>query len=169
MRGRAISVLTGIVLVAAGAVAQSAKAQDEMIIVFKDGHQQSISMSSVARIEFKSAETAVASAKPAGATGTAALSVNHFVGKWQVGEGNGWSKFLITLDRDGTAKKTIGGPNGKWVVVGNEAQITWDDGWHDAIRKVGNKHQKFAYGPGKSFTDDPDNVTDARNTEPSPI
>jgi hypothetical protein len=169
MRGRAISVLAGLVLMVAGAVAQAAKSQDEMVIVFKDGHQQSVAMSSVARIEFKSAETPAASSKPTGASGTAALGVNHFVGKWQVGEGNGWSKFYITLNRDGSAKKTLGGPNGKWALVDNEAQITWDDGWHDAIRKVGSKHQKFAYGPGKSFADDPDNVTDARNTDPSPI
>jgi hypothetical protein len=50
-----------------------------------------------------------------------------------------------------------------------EARISWDDGWHDAIRKVGTKHEKVAYEPGKSFSDTPSNVTTARNTEPRPI
>jgi hypothetical protein len=47
--------------------------------------------------------------------------------------------------------------------------VTWDDGVHDAIRKVGSSYQKFAYGEGKSFTDQPDNNTNARNTSPHPI
>jgi len=166
---RAILVLSALVLLAGGAAAQASKPQDEMIIVFKDGHQQSIAMSSVARIEFKSATPATTSTKPAGSTGGTALGISHFVGKWEVGEGIGRSTFTITLDRDGSAKKTIGASNGKWAVVDGEAQITWDDGWHDAIRKVGSKHQKFAYGPGKTFTDEPDNVTDAKHTEPSQI
>ena len=47
--------------------------------------------------------------------------------------------------------------------------LAWDDGWHDAIRKVGSRHEKRAYEPGKSFDDPPSNVTDARNTQPKPI
>jgi len=53
--------------------------------------------------------------------------------------------------------------------VNGEAQITWDDGWQDAIRKVGSRYQKFAYKSGKSFTDVPDNVTSARKTDTHPI
>jgi len=53
--------------------------------------------------------------------------------------------------------------------VDGEARVTWDDGAQDAIRKVGSKHEKFAYAAGKSFTDVPENVTAARNTTPHPI
>jgi hypothetical protein len=125
-------------------------------IVFKSGHQQNVPATDIARIEF---ETVAAS----WATGRA-----HFVGKWEVGEGNGFN-FYITLEADGEAKKSIGSSHGTWNVVDGEARISWDDGWHDAIRKVGAKHEKFAYEPGKSFTDTPSNVTAARNTEPQPI
>jgi hypothetical protein len=54
-------------------------------------------------------------------------------------------------------------------VVDGEARISWDDGWHDVIRKVGAKHEKFAYEPGKSFSDPPANVTAAVRTEVKPI
>jgi len=49
--------------------------------------------------------------------------------------------------------------------VDNEARISWDDGWHDAIRKVGSRYEKVAFSPGKSFTSDPDNVTKAENVD----
>ena len=45
------------------------------------------------------------------------------------------------------------------------ARITWDDGWHDAIRKRGSGHEKAAFEPGKTFDDSPSNVTVARSTE----
>jgi hypothetical protein len=75
----------------------------------------------------------------------------------------------MTLHRDGTAEKTIGAKHGTWVVEDGEARISWDDGWHDAIRKVGNKHEKCAYEPGKSFDDQPSNVANAENVNPQPI
>src|ERR1700686_1634839 len=127
-----------------------------VLIVFKDGHQQNMPAPDIARIEF---ETAANASLP---------SRNHFVGKWEVGDGMG-SNFYITLEADGEARKSIGSSHGTWTVVDGEARVSWDDGWHDAIRKVGAKHEKFAYEPGKSFTDSPSNVTAARNTEPQPI
>ena len=127
-----------------------------VLIVFKDGRQQNIPATDIARIEF---ETTASASLPSRA---------HFVGKWEVGQGNGFN-FYITLEADGEAKKSIGSSHGTWTVVDGEACISWDDGWHDAIRKVGAKHEKFAYEPGKSFTDTPTNVTAARNTEPQPI
>ena len=74
-----------------------------------------------------------------------------------------------TLDPDGGARKSIGATHGTWTLVDNEARITWDDGWHDAIRKVGTRHEKVAFQPGKSFDDPPSNVTAARSTEPKSI
>ena len=90
------------------------------------------------------------------------------MGKWEVGQGNG-SNFYITLDADGSARKSLGSTHGTWTLVDGEAHISWDDGWHDIIRKVGAKHQKIAIEPGKSFDDEPANVTAARNLEPRPI
>ena len=127
------------------------------VIVYKDGHQEKISTADIARIEF---ETAVSAMVPSRA---------HFVGKWEVGEGNGGGRFFITLEANGDARKTLGAAHGTWTLVDGEARITWDDGWHDAIRKVGTKHEKVAFEPGKSFSDTPSNVTAARNTEPRPI
>jgi len=125
------------------------------MIVFKDGHQQSVAGSEIARIEFET-------------SGATPVGHDHFVGKWEVGQGNG-SNFLITLEADGSARKTLGSSHGTWTFVDGEARISWDDGWHDVIRKVGSRHEKVAFEPGKSFSDPPANVTAARNTEPRPI
>ena len=129
--------------------------QDSITIVFKDGHQQSFRLADIARIDFEPA-----------AAGAPAPGRGHFVGEWKVGVGDGLGgTFLITLNRDGQAHKTQGSPHGIWTVVNGEAHVNWDDGWHDAIRKVGSKYQKAAFEPGKSFTDKPSNVTDAVYTE----
>jgi hypothetical protein len=130
--------------------------KDPAMIVFKDSHRKNIPAAEVTRIEFESSTTASAPGR------------NHFVGKWQVGLGNG-GNFYITLEPDGEARKTHGSSHGTWTLVNGEARISWDDGWHDVIRKVGSKHEKLAYEPGKSFDDTPSNVTDARTTEPRPI
>jgi hypothetical protein len=131
--------------------------KDAAIVMFKDGHQKGFSLGEVARIEFS---PSVGSDSQFGR--------NHFLGKWEVGDGAG-SKFFITLESDGHAKKSIGSRHGTWSVVDGEARISWDDGWRDVIRKAGTKHEKVAFAPGKSFSDDPDNVTNARNTSPEPI
>ena len=131
--------------------------KDAAIIVFKDGRQKTFSLSEVARIEFE----------PAGSN-EPQFGRNHYLGKWEVGDGAG-SHFFITLEADGNARKTIGSNHGTWTVVNGEARISWDDGWHDAIRKAGSKHEKAAFEPGRSFTDEPSNVTDAKNTNPQPI
>jgi hypothetical protein len=93
-------------------------------------------------------------------------STASFVGRWEVGSGVGSQTFYITLDKDGNASKSIGSPHGKWTVVGDEARISWDDGWHDAIRRAGNHYEKAAYESGKSWSDPPDNITSATRTEP---
>jgi ABC-type Fe3+-hydroxamate transport system substrate-binding protein len=143
-----------ILLVAACAVSaqQAEKSSDgprSIVITFKDGHQQSFSMSEIARVEYVSPADAV-------------LAADYFLGKWEVGTGSGGGSFIITLESDGEASKTLGASHGIWSVEGNEAHISWDDGWHDAIRKVADKHEKLAFYPGTTFTDKPDNVTAAR-------
>jgi hypothetical protein len=131
-----------------------------IVIVFKDGHRQSFNLADIERVEFPTIDQASTSAY--------GPSRGHFLGKWECGDGSG-SNFYITLLEDGNAMRSIGNVHGKWNYVNGEAQITWDDGPEDAIRKVGSRFQKFAYKSGKSFTDTPQNVTDARNTTPKPI
>jgi hypothetical protein len=154
---------------------------DPVVLVYKDGHRQTLAAGEISRLDLKSqaivykdghreklraeidhiefAESAATAAMPGRA---------HYIGKWEVGQGNG-SHFFITLNEDGTAKKSIGASHGTWTLVDGEARVAWDDGWHDAIRKRGSKHEKAAFEPGKTFDDAPSNVTDARNTQPKPI
>ena len=135
-----------------------------IVIVFKDGHRQSFNLSEISRVEFPS-ETESADAGP---VNSLLPSRGRFLGKWEVGEGNG-NLFYITLEENGDARRSLGGVHGKWVYTEGEARVTWDDGAQDAIRKVGSRFQKFAYASGKLFTDTPENVTPARNTTPRPI
>ena len=132
-----------------------------IVIVFKDGHRQSYNLADIARVEFPSADQASSASSQGPSRG-------HFIGKWAAGDGNGGT-FFITLEEDGNAFRSIGSMRGKWEYVNGEAHVKWDDGAQDAIRKVGSKYQKYAYHEGKSFTDEPDNVTDAHNTSPKAI
>jgi len=181
-----IAGISAIVLFAVAGTILQAKTppddRDSVVIVFKDGHRQSLAAGEIASIDLKAATIVYKDGhreklrsepdriefEDASAT-VKTPSRAHFIGKWEVGEGNGGSKFFITLKEDGDARKSIGAPHGTWSLVDGEARSTWDDGWHDAIRKVGTKHEKFAYEPGKSFGDEPSNVTEARNTQPKPI
>ena len=156
---QAIAVFTLLVLTASPALPRSKAVQEDdrgsIVITFKDGRQQSFRLADVARIEFSAAATAAGVASRA-----------RFLGDWKVGDGAGGT-FVITLKPDGLARKTIGAKSGgSWKVVNGEAQVTWDDGWQDALRKVGNKYEKAAFSPGKSFSDEPSNVTPAEYTEP---
>ena len=126
-----------------------------IVLVFKDGRRQTFSMADIARIEFNA---------PAS---TAALSErSRFVGEWKVGDGSGRT-FLITLTRDGDATKTLGARHGTWTVVNGEAQISWEDGWHDVIRREGGAYQKKAFAPGRPLSDEPSNVADAQPMMPN--
>ena len=131
-----------------------------IVIVFKDGHRQSFNLSDVDRVEF-----AGTSAASADSFDSRVPSRGRFVGKWECGDGQG-NDFYITLDENGTAYRSIGDVHGRWEYVDGEARVTWNDGSHDAIRKYGSQFLKFAYGPRKSFTDDPDNVAHARSATP---
>jgi hypothetical protein len=162
--------LSGLLLIAAQGIQASASPapQDDrgtIVIVFRDGHQQRIPLSTITHLEFRSA---AGIATPIAIPVAPVPGRGHFLGKWIVGEGNGDS-FYITLEDSGEATKSIGAAHGTWTYLDGEARVTWDDGWHDAIRKVGAKHEKFAFPPGKTFSDSPANVTEARNTNPRPI
>ena len=138
---------------------KSPPAEDEraVVIVFKDGHQQTFRLADIARIEFSTPTTAVGE-----------TSRGHFVGVWKVGLGGGNSgTFLITLERNGVAEKTTGAPHGTWSVVNGEARCRWEDGWTDVIRKNGGQWEKAAWPPGSSLDAQPENVAKAEYTEPN--
>jgi len=139
-------------------------ASAQVVIVFKDGHRQTFNLSDISRIEFP-ASTPVADTGP-NPPGT--LPRGHFIGKWEVGDGAG-STFYITLNEDGSAWRSLHRIHGRWAYVNGEARVTWDDGAEDCIRRVDGQDKKFAYSAGKSFTGEPDNVTEAHNTSPRPI
>jgi hypothetical protein len=134
-----------------------------LVIVFKDGHRQTYNLSEIERVEFPA--SAVAESAPPNSN---LPPRGRYFGKWEVGDGSG-NNFYITLEENGRAFRSLGNVHGKWVYVNGEAQVTWDDGAQDAIRKVGSRFQKFAYSAGKSFTDNPDNIAEARNTTSRPI
>lgn len=160
----ALSALAALVLGSGLLYAAPAKsANGSIVIVFKDGHRQSFSLADIERIEFPGAAIASSSS-----SGENEPPRGRFVGKWDVGDGNG-GNFTITLNEDGTAYRTLNDVHGHWNYVNGDAQITWDDGAQDAIRRSGSHYQKYAYRAGKSFTDKPDNVTPAHNLTPKPI
>lgn len=158
------AVAAAAVLLAAALPAASAQTSSgSLVIVFRDGHRQTLSLSDIQRLEFPGPV-------PAGLLSVPGPSRAHFLGKWEVGEGNG-DNFTITLREDGTALRSMHGidrERGTWQYVNGEAQVTWNDGWHDAIRKDGAWFHKYAYSEGKSFHDEPDNVTNARNLTQNP-
>jgi len=170
MGKRLIGVLSVVLMLGVGVpLAKAASASTDqggtVVIVFTDGHKQNIPASAISAMEFKSAAGVVT---PISLPAVSMPGRGRFLGKWMVGDGNG-NSFDVTLEENGQATKSHGEPHGTWVYVDGEARVSWDDGWHDAIRKVGSKYEKFAYAPKKSFSDSPDNVTEALNTSPRPI
>jgi hypothetical protein len=126
-----------------------------VVIVFKDGHQQTFRLADIARIEFSTLTTATTAANRA-----------HFLGVWKVGIGGDNSgTFLIKLKPGGVAEKTTGSPDGRWTVINGEARCTWDDGWTDVIRKNGGQWEKAAWSPGSSLDGPPASVAKAEYTE----
>ena len=138
-------------------------AAQSVVIVLKNGKQQSFPMSEVARIEFQGGSDSASADASTDQPGR-----GHFLGNWVLGEGNG-QNFRVTLDSSGGATKSIGSSNhGTWTVVDGEARISWDEGSWDAIRKVGNRYMKFWY-PDGNFSGKPGNVAPAEHTAGKPI
>ena len=131
--------------------------QTSIVITFKDGHQQSFLMADIARVEYKD-------------QGEATAGPEQFLGKWEAGSGDSGSTFFITFEVDGEASKSIGASHGTWSIVGDEARLSWDDGWHDILRKAGSRggYEKFSFAPETSIDGRPTNVTDARKIDSKP-
>jgi hypothetical protein len=133
---------------------------NSVVIVFKDGHRQTLNLADLDRIEFPGPV-------PAGLLSVPGPSRARFIGRWEVGEGNG-ENFVITLHDDGTALRSLGETRGTWQYVNGEAQIRWEDGSNDCIRKVGAWYKKYWYKSEEAFGGTPENVTNARNLSGNP-
>jgi len=92
-------------------VARAADDKNSVVITFKDGHQQSFPLSEVSKIQFKTPSKTTSVPLPISSSGSA----GHFMGRWRCGDGQG-RNFIITLDRDGHATKSIGSAHGTWTV-----------------------------------------------------
>jgi hypothetical protein len=133
---------------------------DTVVIVFKDGHRETLKLSDLQRMEFSGPV-------PTGLLSYPGPSRQHFLGKWEVGEGNG-DNFFITLRDDGSAVRSLGEEHGNWQYVNGEAEIRWNDGSNDCIRKVGAWYKKYWYKSDEAFSGNPENVTNARNVTENP-
>src|SRR5271163_751697 len=80
------------------AAAVSADESGTVVIVFKDGHRQSIPASTITAMEFKSAAGVVT---PIAIPAVGVPGRGRFLGKWVVGEGNGGASFTIDLEENG--------------------------------------------------------------------
>lgn len=176
------STFIAISILATALICSAQESAQTLTVVYRDGQQKSFTMPSGSRIDFNGGNMLVSHGKtvetirasdvaridfsPGRSIG---FGVNHFVGKWEFGTGVGSQTFFVTLERNGQAHKTIGSPHGTWTVADGEARIKWDDGWTDVIRKVGNKHQKFAYEKGRSLEGEPSNVAEAKTLNSEPI
>ncbi len=163
--GLAAIFFLGVSAAVAASPASSKTSAGTIVIVFKDGHRQSFSLSDIERVEFPAPAVVAENSVP---SNSAAPPRGHYVGRWECGDGNGGT-FYIDLKEDGVAVRSIGDVRGHWEYVNGEAHIVWDDGAQDALRKVGSQYKKSAYNAGKSFSDRPANVTNARLTNPKPI
>lgn len=179
IRFAAIPSLLFIIATLSLSVATALDDHDPVVIVYEDGHRQTLATGEIVRLDLKAPGTIlykdghreklrgeVDRIEFSESSATEAVPArSHYFGRWEVGTGSDGDHFFITLNSDGSARKTLGSPHGTWTLVDGEAHIAWDDGWHDAIRKRGSHHEKVAFEPGKTFDDAPSNVTEARNTE----
>ena len=162
-----------------------AAAQSSLTIIFKDHHQQTVSSSEVLRIDLrddalvldrKGREEKIPLSQIANIEVKKPVAANenfgrgHFVGRWKVGlDANSPASFVITLDLDGKARKSIDSRRGKWTFIDGTARIVWDDGWTDVIAKAGDSYEKRAYAPGKSLSESPTNVSYAKRANEQSI
>ena len=100
-----------------------------IVIVFKDGHRQSINMADVDRIEFPGSNAASATSNDSG-NNALVPSRSRFVGKWEAGDGNGgpstsfWMRPAMLIVR--SAMSTAGGstPTARLTLPGMTARST---------------------------------------------
>jgi hypothetical protein len=90
---------------------------------------------------------------------TSGAAIDQFVGRWRIVASNGAVACYFTLtDKLEARKSHTPETTGKWEVVGNEARITWSDGWRDILRPQKGSVLKIAFSPGTSWDDPPANT-----------
>jgi hypothetical protein len=85
----------------------NAKDPISIVITFKDGRQETYSMAEIARVEYKDVT------RPT-------IGADYFLGKWEVGDGNSGS-FFILLEPNGEAARSLGANHGTWAVVAKKS------------------------------------------------
>ena len=82
---------------------------------------------------------------------------SEFSGTWKLKDTDG-TVFHATLNADGTSKSDWGpGETGTWKQEGNQARVSWTDGWRDVIIKDANGYRKLGYAPEVPETGEPTN------------
>jgi len=83
------------------------------------------------------------------------LSQEEYLGVWKLTDTEG-DEFLLQLNSDQSVESTYNkGKNryypeiGFWRMNGTDAQIIFNNGWMDVIRKAGDGYEKTAYKPGE--------------------
>jgi hypothetical protein len=83
--------------------------------------------------------------------------VASFVGRWQMVAVPTSSAFVMTLESSFGCQRSDGA-RGTWEIVGNEARMTWADGWKDILRlQPDGSALKTAFAPGTDWTGEPHN------------
>ena len=177
-------ILVAVLCAATSAAIAQNKSANSVTVVFKDHHEKTFTSAEVSSIDLRNGKLVILRAgKPEevplsdvariefnDATGEAAPGRGHFIGRWEVGMGGSVpGSFITTLDRDGSAHKTVGGHSGTWTYIDGHALVTWDDGWRDIIIEVGKGYEKRAYEPGRKLTETPTNVTWAKRANQTSI
>lgn len=82
----------------------------------------------------------------------------QLAGKYRISE-NGAYAFELTLDADGSAKKSHAREAvGAWQPLKEGAFVVWSDGWRDLLLRTSGHMVKKALPPGSSIDDEPINL-----------
>ncbi len=87
----------------------------------------------------------------------------QFIGRWRLIDGKGTTVGRFDMLASFEARKDHA-PDvaATWVIVGNKAHTTWDDGWKDILRKESSKVFKDSFGPDTGWDETPDNTFECR-------
>ncbi len=107
------------------------------------------------------ASASALSASAAFAAEAAPSDRGEFIGTWTM-RGSEGEDFQAILNADGTSTSDWGpGETGTWQVIDGKAYVTWTDGWKEIIERDGAGYRKYGFEPGKDFTDQPSNESEA--------
>lgn len=85
-----------------------------------------------------------------------AVPASQFIGRWKIVNDKGVVTFYLTLSSSFGAIRDHDPDPGRWVVVGNEARISWDKGYRDILRLEAGKATYLGVGQGAPWDKPPD-------------